>query len=98
VESCTAKKHNHRFIEPVRSSESGLPLVSLLNPNVVISPPDIEFRKVTRMFENVDKIGDMRKRVSVLECVRIYIAIILAGTEHSILLWDKKEGGRLWRL
>jgi len=90
-----AEKHNRRFIEPVRSSESGLPLVSLLNPNIVISPLNIEFREVTRVFESVNEVGDMRKRVSVLDHMRIYIAVILAGTEHAILLQDKEERGCL---
>jgi len=42
-----AEEHYCRFIEPVRSSESGLPLVSLLNLNVVIPPLDIEFGEIS---------------------------------------------------
>ena len=34
-----AKKHHHRFIEPVRSSESSLPLVDLLYPNAIMYTP-----------------------------------------------------------
>jgi len=90
-----AKEHHRRFVEPVRSSESGLPLVGLLDSNIVVSPSDIEFREVTRMFERINKIGDMRKRVSVLDGMRVDISIILAGTECSILLQDKEEGGCL---
>jgi len=82
----------------VRSSESGLPLVSLLNLNIVVPPLDIEFGKIPGVFESIDKIGDMRKRVSILDHMRIYVVIILAGTEHSVLLRDKEEGGRLWGL
>jgi len=90
-----AEEHDCWFIEPIRSSESGLPLVGLLNPNVVIFPPDIKFHEVTRMFESVDEVEDMRKRVSILDLMRIYIVVILAWMEHTILLWDKEEGGCL---
>jgi len=93
-----AKEHNRRFIKPVRSSESGLPLVSLLNPNVVISPPDIEFGEIPGVFESVNEVRDTRKRVSILDHMRINVAVVLAGVEHSIFLWDKKERGHLWGL
>jgi len=79
-----AEKHNHRFID-------------LLNPNIVIPPPDIKFGEISGVFESVDEVENTRKGVSVLDCVRIYVAIILAGMECSILLWDKEEGGCLWR-
>ena len=54
--------------------------------------------EVARVFESVDKVGDTRKRISVLNCMRIDVMIVLAGTEHAILLWDKEEGGHLWEL
>jgi len=90
-----AEEHNRRFIDPVRSGESGFPLVGLLYPNVVISPPDIEFGEISGVFESIDEIGDTRKRVSILDHMRIDVLIVLGGTERSILLWDKKEGGHL---
>ena len=87
-----AEEHHHRFIKPIRSSESGLPLISLLNPNIVVSPSDIQFRKVAGMFQCVDEIGDSWKGVSILDGVRIDISIVLAWMEHSILLQNKEEG------
>jgi len=81
-----AEEHNCRFVEPVRSSESGLPLVGLLNLNIVIPPPDIEFGEILGVFESVDEVGDMRKRVSILDHMRVYVAIVLTGLERSILL------------
>jgi len=93
-----AKEHNCRFIEPVRSSESGLPLVGLLNLNIVIPPLDIEFSEIPRVFESIDEVRDMRKRVSILDHMRIYISIVLTGVECSILLWDKEERGHLQEL
>jgi len=90
-----AKEHHRRFIEPVRSSESGLPLVGLLNPNIVVSPSDIEFRKVVRVFERIDEVGDTRKGVSILDSMRIDVTVVLTRAERSILLRNKEEGGRL---
>jgi len=90
-----AEEHHCRFVEPIRSSESGLPLVSLLDSNIVVSPLDIEFREVTRVLKRINEIGNMGKRVSVLDSMRIYVSVILAGTERSILLRDKEEGGCL---
>jgi len=48
------------------------------------------------MFESVDEVIDTRKRVSVLDHMRIYIVIILVRAERSILLWNKEEEGCLW--
>jgi len=92
-----AKEHNHGFVEPIRSGESSLPLVSLLNLNIVIPPPDIKFGEIPGVFERVDEIGDTRKRVSVLDGMRVDILVVLAGMKCSILLWNKREGGRLQR-
>ena len=93
-----AEEHYCRFVEPIRSSESGLPLVGLLNLNVVVPPPDIQFGKIPGMLESVNEVGDMRKRGSILDCMRIDVVVVLAGTESFILLQDKKEMGCLRRL
>ena len=90
-----AKEHHRRFVKPIRSSESGLPLVGLLYPNVVISPSDIEFRKVARVFERIDEIRDTREGVGVFDRMRIDIAVVLARAERSILLRHEEERGRL---
>ena len=83
-----AEEHHCRFIKPI----------SLLNLNIVIPPPDIKFDEIPGMFESINEVRDMRKRVSVLDSMRIYIVIVLARTERFILLWDKEEGGCLWEL
>jgi len=90
-----AKEHYGRFVEPVRSSESSLPLVGLLDSNIIVSPSNIKFREIMAVFESIDEIGDTRKGVSVLNHVRVDILIVLAGTEHSIFLRDKEKRGRL---
>ena len=93
-----AEEHHRWFIKPIKSSESSLPLIGLLYPNIVIPPPDIKFGKIPGVFESVDEVGDTRKRIGILDHMRVDIGIILAGAEHSILLWDKEERGCLWGL
>ena len=42
---CQAKEHDSRLKESLISDESGLPLVSIIDPDVIISPSNIEFGK-----------------------------------------------------
>ena len=47
------------------------------------------------MFQGIDEVGDAWKGVRILDCMRIDVAVVLTGSEHSILLQHKEEGGRL---
>jgi len=87
-----AEEHHHQFVKPIRSSESNLPLIGLLNPNIVISSPDIEFHEVVRVFKGIDKVEDTREGINILDGMRVDIMVVLTGMECSILLWDKKGG------
>ena len=80
------------FVKPIRSSESGLPLVGLLDSNIVVSPPNIQFSKISGMLQSVNKVRDTGERVGILDGMRVDITVILAGAEHPILLRDKEEG------
>ena len=93
-----AKEHYCRFIEPIRSSESGFPLVSLLNPNVVVPPPDVQLSEIPGMLQSIDEVRNTRKEIGVLDGMRIDVAIVLARIEHAILLQNKEEEGCLWEL
>jgi len=90
-----AKEHHRRFIKPIKSSESDLPLVSLLDLNIVVPPLDIRFGEILEMLESVNKVGDTREGINVLDGVGIDVVVVLTGTEYSILLQDKEEGRRL---
>ena len=41
-----AKKHNKRFKQSSGGSESGFPLITFLNADIVISPSNVEFRVI----------------------------------------------------
>ena len=93
-----AEEHHHRFIEPIKSSESGLPLIGLLNLNVVIFPPNVQFGEVLGVFQSIDEVGDTREGVSIFDGMGVDVVIVLAGTEHAVFPQDKEEEGCLWGL
>ena len=74
--------------------ESCLPLVSISDVDVVVSPSDVKFGEDLGIFYLVDEILDQWERVGVLDGVGVDISIILAGSEGvgGILLIDKEEG------
>ena len=74
--------------------ESCLPLVSISDVDVVVSPSDVKFGEDLGIFYLVDEILDQWERVGVLDGVGVDISIILAGLEgvRGILLIDKEEG------
>ena len=91
------KEHDCRFKEAFVGDQGSLPLVSVFDMNIVISPlyikfgenPDISF---------INEIGDKGKGIGVVNGVFIEVLIVLAGVEVSILLFDKEEGVGLGRV
>ena len=90
-----SKKHYRWFEQPQRGNESGLPLIALLNSDVVISPSYVEFGKEGKLAKVVDEVGDKRQGVCVLDCMFVKIAIVLDWPKFSILLFDEEKGGGL---
>ena len=88
------KEHDRRFKEPLVGDESHLPLVSILNVNIVVSPLNIKLGEVPGIFEFVDKVGDEGEGVHVVDGMLIQIVVILAGAEFPVL-FDKEERGGL---
>ena len=60
--------------------EHGLPLVSIFDMNIIITPLDIEFCEYFCPLEFVDKIRNERKRIGVAGGMFIDVSIVLAGT------------------
>ena len=75
--------------------ESCLPLVTILDADVVVSPTNIKLGEVASIFQLVHEVGNERKRVGVTGGIFIEVSVILARTKFSILLLDKEERGRL---
>ena len=89
------EEHDCGFKEPLVGDESRLPLVSVLNTNIVVSPSNIKLGKVPGIFEFVNKVRDEGEGVCVTDGMLVQIAVILAGAEFPILLFDKEERGGL---
>ena len=77
--------------------EGHLPLVSILNADVVVSPSDIKFGEDLGIFHLVDEVLDQREGVGIFDSVGVDISVVLAWSEGvgSVLLIDEEEGCRL---
>ena len=53
-----AEEHDNGFIESSVGNEGGLPLVAILDSDIVISPLYIKLGKDLGIFEFVDEVGD----------------------------------------
>jgi hypothetical protein len=49
-----SKEHDKRFIEAMIHSESCLPLIAFLNPNIIVTPSDVQFG-VVLILESIDE-------------------------------------------
>ena len=72
--------------------EGCLPLVTIFNSYVVISPSDVELSEDLSIPQLVYEIRDEGKRVGIADGVFVDVSIILAGAESSVLLFDEEEG------
>ena len=85
------EEHDQRFIEAIGGSECGLPFISFLDADVVISPSNVHLGEIFHSFQFVDEGGDEGKWVCVFNHVFIEISIVLAGVEPSIFLLNEEE-------
>jgi hypothetical protein len=90
------KEHDGRFKKSLRGKEGSLPFVPLLDTDVIVSPPDVEFGKQGTSTETVDCLWDEGGDVAVLLGPLIDRAIVLYRPQLSILLLDKKEVSGVW--
>ena len=92
------KEHNGGFKQSFVDNEGCLPLMSILDVDIVVSPSDVELGEVFCIFEFIDEVGDEGKEVGISDGMFIQVVIILTGAEFPILLLDKEEGGGLERV
>ena len=77
------------------TDEGGFPLISFLDPNVVVPPPKVYLGEVLEPLELVDKLGDEGKEVVVSNCVVVQVVIVLHHPFMTILLQHKEYGTSL---
>ena len=84
------EEHHQRFKESSVGAECGLPFITFLDVDIVVPPVDIELGEVACTLETIDKVGNERKRIDILDSLCIECAIVLDKSERSILLLDEE--------
>ncbi len=95
---CESKEHHQQLEHAPVHPECGLPLGSLLDSHIVVSPPHIQLCKVPGSLQSLHKIIYQWKWVLVLYHDGVQVPIILYWTERSILLFDEEETCSKWGL
>src|SRR6266436_5953080 len=93
-----AEEHDQGFKKSSVCAECGLPLITFLNADIVVSPSDIKLGEVTRTPESVNEVGDERQRIRILYCLCIQCPVVLDQSETSILLLDEEYRSCHWGL
>ena len=66
--------------------------MSIFDPVVVVTPMDVELGEDFSFFELVYKVRDEGKRVGVSNSMLFQVMVVLAGSETTILFFNKEEG------
>jgi hypothetical protein len=74
---CEAKEHDSWFKESLVRYEGRFPFISLLDPYVVVAPPNIEFREEGCPFYSIDKFWNEGERVTIFDGPLIYLSVVL---------------------
>ncbi|KAG5350705.1 hypothetical protein C0989_009606 [Termitomyces sp. Mn162] len=93
-----SKEHNEQLKQSPVGPEGSLPLISLLNVHIIVTPPDIQLSEVLHTPEVVDELRDEGKRITVLHHHGIEYLVVLDQLEGAILLFDKEDQRSHWRL
>src|SRR5260370_32569861 len=81
-----SEEHNRRFEEPFRGEECCLPLVSLFDVDVVVSPPYIEFSKEGATSESVDGLRNEWRYITIFLGPTVNRTVVLNWAEFSVFL------------
>ena len=92
-----SEEHDCGFEEFHGGDEGGFPLIFLSDVNVVISPTNVELGEQGGFLHIINEFWNEREWIGVLDGVGVQVAVILAWTKSSILLWHKEEGRGLGR-
>ncbi|KDQ25396.1 hypothetical protein PLEOSDRAFT_1045877, partial [Pleurotus ostreatus PC15] len=93
-----SEEHYQQLEESARSPKHGLPLVTLLDLDVVETPLDVELGEVASVPEFIHQVRDERERVPILDRHAVELPVVLDQAERSILLLDKEHRGSHGRL
>ena len=100
-----AEKHDHWFEEASVGFESGFPLITITNANVVISPANVQLRKECQSAtmhpcKLIHEFVYQGEWGGISYSKGVKFAIVLYRAKVTVLLFDKKEwegvGGFQW--
>jgi hypothetical protein len=81
-----AEVHHQRLKEPLVSTEHSLPFVAFPDPDVVETPPDVEFHEEPGSLQTVNEIADQREQVPIFHGHCVKHPVVLDELEGTILL------------
>ncbi|KAG5349506.1 hypothetical protein C0989_003360 [Termitomyces sp. Mn162] len=90
------KEHNKWLKQSLVGLEGHLPLISLLNVHIVVTPLDVQFSEVLHTLEVVDELRDEGERVAILHHHDVEYLIVLYQLEGAILLFDEEDWRGHW--
>ncbi|KAG6892434.1 hypothetical protein C0993_003848, partial [Termitomyces sp. T159_Od127] len=92
------EQHNKQFKQSSVGLEGSLPLISLLDVHIVVTPPDIHFGEVPCPPEVIDELKDEGKGIVILHCHGVKNPVVLDQLERAILLSNEEGQRSHWRL
>ena len=87
-----AKEHDSGLVEASPGFESGFVFVSLFDPDVIVSPSDVQLRVNVGSPQVADERSDERERVLVTHRPLVDFSVVLYRSQLPILLLDEEEG------
>ena len=76
--------------------KGSFPLMPIFDLHIIVSPLDVKFGEDFRSLEFIDKVGNERERVCIMDSVFVDVAMVLTGLKATVLLFDEEERGCLW--
>ena len=84
-------EHHHQWLKQSPVGPKGcLPLISFLDPDIVVPPSDIQLGEIPSSPELLHQLRNQWKWIPVLYCHPIELSVVLNQLKFSILLLDEK--------
>src|SRR5882672_3289022 len=89
------KEHDKRFKQASVHPKGCLPLISILDSCVVVSPSDVQFSEVLHLGSgyHIKDVRDQGQGVGILYGQHIELMVVLYEVEVSILFLNEEDGG-----
>src|SRR5467141_1853892 len=89
------KEHDERFKKALVRLKGHLPLISIFDSHVVVSPSDIQFGEVLCFGSrhHIEDVRDQGQGVGVIYGQCIELMVVLDKAEASVLLLNEEDGG-----